>query len=156
MRLPDKEVDMRRRRWIVAVAAVFLVISQISVLAQECTREVSLGEELIRELWSNIKVCNMSVLEKKIAPGFQSVHENGARDREEELKLLKKLNLGEYTLSNFKVTHVGPVIIVSYFASAQETIEGKRLSIKPAARLRNPFVASFVDYPLELERNSKG
>jgi len=33
------------------------------------------------------------------------------------------------------VTHVGPVIIVSYFASAQETIEGERLSIKPAARL---------------------
>jgi len=33
------------------------------------------------------------------------------------------------------VTHVGPVTIVSYFASAPETIEGKRLSIKPAARL---------------------
>ena len=40
---------MRRRRWVVAIAAVFLVISQISVLAQECTREVNLGEELIHE-----------------------------------------------------------------------------------------------------------
>ena len=77
----------------------------------------------------------MSALEKKIAPGFQSVHEDGTRSREEELKLLQELNLGEYTLSDLKVTQVGPVIIVSYFVSTEETIEGKRLSTSPAARL---------------------
>jgi len=81
------------------------------------------------------KTQNISALEKKIAPGFQSIHEDGASDAEAELKLLKELNLGEYTLSNFKVTQVGPAIIVSYFVSVEETIEGKRLSREPAARL---------------------
>jgi len=70
-----------------------------------------------------------------MAPGFQSIHEDGARDAEEELKLLKQLNLGDYTLSNFKVTEVGPTMIVSYFVSVVETIDAKCLSIEPAARL---------------------
>jgi len=117
------------------MTVVFLVIFQSSVVVQERTTEFSLGEDLVRELWNDFKTQNMSALENKIAPGFQSVHEDGTRDAEAELKLLKELNLGEYTLSNFKVTQVGPAIIVSYFVSVQETIEAKRLSTKPAARL---------------------
>ena len=117
------------------MTVVFLVISQRGVIAQERTAELNLGEDLVRELWNDFKTQNISALEKKIAPGFQSIHEDGASDAEAELKLLKELNLGEYTLSNFKVTQVGPAIIVSYFVSVEETIEGKRLSTKPAARL---------------------
>jgi len=125
---------MNLGKLVVIMTVVFLVIFQSGVVAQERTTEFSLGEDLVRELWNDFKTQNMSALENKIAPGFQSVHEDGARDAEAELKLLKELNLGEYTLSNFKVTQVGPVIIVSYFVSVQETIEGKRLSTKPAAR----------------------
>jgi len=120
---------------VVMMTVVFLVISQRGVIAQECTTELNLGEDLVRELWNDFKTQNISALEKKIAPGFQSIHEDGARDAQAELKLLKELNLDEYTLSNFKVTQVGPTIIVSYFVSVEETIEGKRLSTKPAARL---------------------
>ena len=120
---------------VVMITVVFLVISQRSVIAQERTAELNLGEDLVRELWNDFKTQNISALEKKIAPGFQSIHEDGARDAQAELKLLKELNLDEYTLSNFKVTQVGPTIIVSYFVSVEETIEGKRLSTKPAARL---------------------
>jgi len=117
------------------MTVVFLVICQSGVIAQECTTELNLGKDLVRELWNDFKTQNMSALESKIVPGFQLIHEDGARDAEAELKLLKELNLGEYTLSNFKVTQVGPAIIVSYFVSVEETIEGKRLSIKPATRL---------------------
>ncbi len=120
---------------VVVMTIVFLVISQSGVIAQGSTTELALGEDLVRELWNDFKTQNISALEKKIAAGFQSIHEDGARDAEAELKLLRELNLGQYTLSNFKVTQVGPAIIVSYFVSAEETIEGKRLSTKPAARL---------------------
>lgn len=120
---------------VVIMTVVFLVICQSDAIAQECTTELNLGEDLVRELWNDFKMQNMSALESKIAPGFQSMHEDGARDAQAQLKLLKELNLGEYILSNFKVTQVGPAIIVSYFVSAEETIEGKRLSTKPAARL---------------------
>jgi len=120
---------------IAIMTVVFLVICQSGVIAQESTTELNLGEDLVRELWNDFRTQNISALESKIAPGFQSIHEDGARDAEAQLKLLKELNLGEYILSNFKITQVGPAIIVSYFVSAEETIKGKRLSNKPAARL---------------------
>ena len=126
---------MNVAKLLVMMTIVFLVISQRGVIAQDSTTELSLGQDLVRELWNDFKTQDISALESKIAPGFQSVHEDGARDARAELKLLKELNLGEYTLSNFKVTQVDPAIIVSYFVSVEETIEGKRLSSKPAARL---------------------
>jgi len=126
---------MNLGKLVVIMTVVFLIICQSSVIAQESTTEFSLGEDLVRKLWSDFKTQNISALESKIAPGFQSIHEDGARDAETELNLLKELNLGQYTLSNFKVTQVGPAIIVSYFVSVEEVIEGKRLSTKPAARL---------------------
>ncbi len=126
---------MNVRKLAAIMTVVFLVICQSGVIAQGSTTELALGEDLVRELWNDFKTQNISALEKKIAPGFQSIHEDGARDVEAELKLLRELNLGEYTLSNFKVTQVGPAIIVSYFVSAEETIDGQRLSTKPAARL---------------------
>ena len=101
----------------------------------ESVAELSFGKKLVRRLWNDIKARNMEAIEKWITPGFQSIHQDGARDREAEIKLISGLDLGEYTLSNFKVTQVGPVIIATYFVSVEETIAGKRLSKKPAARL---------------------
>ncbi len=89
----------------------------------------------MREIWAEIKAQNWSVVESKIAPGFQSVHADSARNREVQIKLLKNLNLGEYTLSNFETTRNGSVIIVTYFAAAKETIAGEKVSSKPTMRL---------------------
>jgi len=93
------------------------------------------GEKMERQMWADIKARNWAAVESKIAPGFQSVHQDGARDREAEIKLIKGLNLGQYILSNFKVTQNGPVIIVTCSVAVEETIGGKRLSARPAARL---------------------
>jgi len=49
--------------------------------------------------------------------------------------VVKGLKLGEYTLSDIKITQDGPVIVATYFVSVEETINGKRLSKKPAARI---------------------
>lgn len=91
----------------------------------------SVGEELVPQLWSDMKERNV----ESIAPGFQSVHQDGMRDREAELKLIEGLNLGEYTLSDFNVTQAGSVIIATYCVSVEETIAGERLSREPTPRL---------------------
>lgn len=93
------------------------------------------GEKLVRELWLNIKNNNWDVLENKIAYVFQSIHEDGARGREEEINLLTNLNLGEYTLVDFKTTQNENVVVVTYTVAVQETIERKVLPIAPAERL---------------------
>jgi len=107
-----------------------------TVLAnQEVAAEKGLGEKLLLQLWTDMKKPDMEAIEKTIAKGFQSVHQYGSNNREQEIKLIKGLKLGKYTLSNIEITRNGPVIIATYFVSVAETIKGDRLTKKPAPRL---------------------
>lgn len=114
---------------------VFVAVNLAGSIDGAIAGDQGIGEQLVRQVWADMKAGNMEALEGYTAPGFQSIHEDGARSRDTELQLIKKLNLGTYTLSNFKVTESGPVITVTYFVSVEETIKGERLSSKPAARL---------------------
>ena len=88
-----------------------------------------------RQMWADFKAKDWKAVESKIADGFQSIHPDGARDRAGEIALIKNLNLGEISLSNFKSTVNGDNIVVTYLIAVQETIDGKQLSRKPAPRL---------------------
>ena len=102
---------------------------------QEIATEEGLGEKLLRQLWIDMAKADMDVIEKTIAKGFQSVHQYGSNNRDQEIKLIKGLKLGKYSLSNIKITQNGPVIVATYVVSVEETITEKRLSKKPAPRL---------------------
>jgi hypothetical protein len=93
------------------------------------------GERLERQLWEDMKTFNLDALEKKLAPEFQSVHNDGPRNRTGELELIKNLHLGKYTLSNFKTSHQGDTIIVTYTTSADESIDARHLTGRPSNRL---------------------
>ena len=115
---------------------LIFVFTALTVLAhQEVATDSVLGEKLLRQLWADMKKPDMEVIEKTIAKGFQSVHQFGSNNREQEIKLIKGLNLGKYTLSNIEITRNGPVIVATYFVSVAETIKGKRLLKTPAPRL---------------------
>src|SRR5205807_3817394 len=93
------------------------------------------GEKMERQMWADFKAKEWKVVESKIAEGFQSIHPDGPRDRAGEISLIEHLNLGEFTLSNFKSTVNGDNIVVTYTITVQETIDQKRLSAKPTQRL---------------------
>ena len=112
-----------------------LFASQTVLADQEVATEKSLGEKLLLQLWSDMEKPDMEAIEKTISKGFQSVHQYGSSDREQEIELIKGLKLGEYSLTDIKITQDGPVIVATYFVSVAETIEGKRLSKKPAPRM---------------------
>jgi len=118
---------------ITVIALMFL--APAAMADQKAGHEKELGEKLLRQLWADIKESDMVAIEKKIAKGFQSVHQYGAANREQEIKLLKGLKLGKYILSNIRITRNGPVIVATYLVSVEETIKGKRLTKKPAPRL---------------------
>ena len=84
---------------------------------------------------ADIKAKNWNAVENRIADGFQSVHPDGPRDRVGEIALLKKMNFGDFTLSNFKSTVVGDNIVVTFTMTVAQTIDGKQLPPKPAYRL---------------------
>ncbi|MBX6325993.1 MAG: nuclear transport factor 2 family protein [Chthoniobacterales bacterium] len=88
-----------------------------------------------RQMWADFKAKDWAAVERKIASGFQSIHPDGARDRAGEIALIKNLNLGEFTLSNFKSTVNGDNIVVTYMIAVHETIDQERLGTKATPRL---------------------
>ena len=50
-------------------------------------------------------------------------------------RLLKQMNFGNFTLSNFKSTTIGDNMVVTFTMWVAETIDSKRLPAKPAYRL---------------------
>lgn len=114
-----------------ALLVIFAFIAFISAQSGK----VSEGEQLEKQLWADFKAKNWSAIESRIATGFQSVHEDGARDREGELRLIKNLNISDYDLADFKVTQSGDAIMVTYRVSTQETIDKTQLSPEGSPRL---------------------
>ena len=93
------------------------------------------GEELLNNLWAATKSGDAGRQAKLYAKAFQSIHDDGGRDRAQELALLKKAKIGDYTLSDIKITEQGPVIVATYFVDVAETLVGQRLPDRKAARL---------------------
>jgi hypothetical protein len=134
-RVPSK-IPFPFNAHVLAVVLCF-ILSAVWLRAEEtpAAPEASQGEKLEREMAADIKAKNWNAVESRIADGFQSVHPDGPRDRAGEIALLKKMNLGDFTLSNFKSTVVGDNIVVTFTMTVAQTIDGKQLPPKPAYRL---------------------
>jgi hypothetical protein len=92
------------------------------------------GEKMEKQMWEDIKAKNWKAVESKIADVFQSVHPDGARDRANEISLIKNLNVGQIEFNDFKSTINGDNVVVTYMISVQETIDLEKLPTKPTPR----------------------
>lgn len=125
--------------------ALPLAVIMISFLMTSCGNSVenqkktetdkNLGEKLVKNVWENFKNKQYDSLEKMMANEFQSVHDFGAKNKDEELQLIKGLDISSYVLSDINITQNGSVIVTTYKVSVEETINGERLSKDPASRL---------------------
>lgn len=138
------------------LVAVTLVLSSMPALADQCAAaDTALGEQLLRQLWAQMKNADVEMLQQTTAAGFQSVHQNGARTRAEEMALIEGLQLGDYTLSDIRITRNGPVMVATYGVAVAETIDGKRLTKKPAPRL-SVFVQTDTGWQWMAHANLRG
>jgi len=114
-----------------------LCIFSFSLFAfSEAAEDVdSTGRKLVQQLWVNFKTNNWEEIEKQMGSGFQSVHQDGTRGKDAQLELLKGLDLSDYTISDYTVTAEGPVIIVTYKITVEETLAGTRLPERTVMRL---------------------
>ncbi len=128
-------VRRRHNRWgcFALVALASLASCVVYVAAQE--EDAALGEQLVRQFWEAIRTEDVKTLEAILAPGFQSTHEDGTRDREAELALCADIDIDEYELTDFMTTRQGATIIVTFLASVEETLEGFRTTTTPAPRM---------------------
>ena len=93
------------------------------------------GERLYRSLIAEITACNWPAVDAMFAPGFQSAHADGARDRATEIQTIMDEKIADCILSNFKVTQSGNCLVVTHTQSVVETIDGKRLPGQSSPRL---------------------
>jgi len=114
-----------------------LFIFSFSLFAfTETTENIdSIGKKLVQQLWVDFKTNNWEEIEKQMGSGFQSVHQDGTRDKDAQIELIKGLDLGDYTISDYTVTAEGPVIIVTYKITVEETLAGTRLPERTVMRL---------------------
>jgi hypothetical protein len=121
--LPITEADMKYIRTV-----LFSAVLVLGVCTANAGDTMTEGEKLERKMWTMIMAGNMAAIESMIAPGFQSVHGDGARDRDAEIALLKGLDPLKVQFSDFKVTEQGDTVIVTYSVSVAETIDGQSLT----------------------------
>lgn len=96
--------------------------------------DISKGETLERQRWEYIKNHNWKALDNLLAPYFQMALYDGARNKEQAMILIKTMDIGDYTLSDFVITEGPNIAVVTYRIALSETIEGQRLSSR-ASRL---------------------
>ena len=119
----------------VGVALVLAVLLVVTIGTWATEDSAALGEQLVRAFWDAIWTEDVVALEAILAPGFQSIHEDGTRNRDEELALCAGLDIDEYTLSDFVTTRQGAAIVVTFMASVEEMLAGVRTTSVPAARM---------------------
>ncbi len=101
----------------------------ILVFGATASADEELGEKLVRQFFADVKAGNLISIEKTLAEGFQATHSFGPLDRAGELRLIRGIKLGDYKLSNFKTTHQGPVMVVTFKVNApDEVLDGKRVA----------------------------
>jgi hypothetical protein len=123
------------KKLMIVMVCVLMLLGSAKVVCAEGVTDRQLGEILLKEVWDAMKTKNMDLLGRKLAEGFQSVHLDGARNRQQELDLMSALNITDYSLSDIKVTRTGPVLVVTYMVSVEETIDGKKLLGEPTLRM---------------------
>lgn len=87
------------------------------------------------ELWGYARDKKFDKLETWFAPDYQLINEHGAKGRKAALEAIRKYDLSDFRLSDFKVARTGPVVVLSYFAEVAETIDGKRIQKLKAPRV---------------------
>jgi hypothetical protein len=97
--------------------------------------DLALGQRQVEKLWAAFARPDLDALDRFVAPGFQSLHEDGARDWAEERTLVADLKLTPYALFDYKVTRQGDVLLITYRCSVGETIAAARLAKTSTPRL---------------------
>jgi len=107
----------------------------------------TLGQQQVEKLWADFAKPDLDSLDQLVAPGFQSLHEDGARNWAQERKLVAELKLSPYILSDYRITRSGTTLVVTYQCKVGETIAAARLAKEATPRL-DVFVQSGNEWKL--------
>jgi hypothetical protein len=118
-----------------ALIPVLAVSQPGDVFGTKTLTDNALGQQQVERLWADFAQPDLAALDKFVAPGFQSLHEDGARDWPQERLMVAELKITPYVLSNYKVTRNGDLLLVTYQCQVGETIAAAQLAKESSPRL---------------------
>lgn len=119
----------------VKLFCMFALICSVALPLHAASPDESTGRSLVESLYAHMKAGEIGALKAMMPEGFQSIHQDGARSRSQEVSLMKKLHMAGFKISDVAVSRSGNALIVTYAVAAGETIGGERLSEVPAPRM---------------------
>ena len=116
------------------IVLISLILAIVIIFSCDNKTEQVDGEVLVKEVWKAMKDGNIDFIKNVMDPAFLSIHSDGSRSCDEEIKLIKGLHMGDYNLTDFVVTKNGNTMNVAYFVEVTETID-EVVHTKKSARL---------------------
>jgi hypothetical protein len=122
---------------LLAVALVYPLRASNTVASApvDTSPDAALGQQQVEKLWAAFAQPDLAALDRFVAPGFQSLHEDGARDWAQERLLVAELKLTPFILFGYKVSRHGDVLVVTYQCKVGETIGDAQLAKVSTPRL---------------------
>lgn len=123
------------KKWILGSFTVFLFTFFTSTWAAS-NAEFSDVEKLLNNWFTAMKDGDLDKAGSFLSPQFLSLHTDLiTRNKDEEIALIKNLNMKSFKLSDFKFSKSGDVLVVTFINTGSEMIDGKPTSSKPAGRI---------------------
>ena len=83
------------------------------------------GTSLLRRFWEDRQTGNSARASTYMDSHFQSVYYFGALDKSGELNVIENLHMEDFVLSKLVETRDGSLMILTYIAQVQETLNGE-------------------------------
>ena len=107
-----------------AMTALFATIA-VSIAAPD--KDAMMAKE--KAAWQAFKDKNAADFKKVVDKDFRGVYAEGISDMEKELSDMQKWDMKSFAISDFKVTSIGPNLVIStYKVKVEGTYDGKDMS----------------------------
>lgn len=123
------------RKWILVCVSFVMVSFSLSVWATG-DHDYQTAQATIQNWFAAMKDDQLDKAASFLSPQFVSIHTDRiVRDKQQEMNLIKKLQMKQYLLSNFKFSRSGDAIVVTYFDQGAEKIDNEPIAPKAAGRM---------------------
>lgn len=123
------------KKWILATVA-FIFVSFVSNVWANTSSDNKAAQATIENWFAAMKSDDMQKAGSYLLPQFVSIHTDKiVRNKDQEMDLIKNLHMKSYLLSNFKFSHSGDAIVVTYMDKGSEQIDNKSIDEKAAGRM---------------------
>jgi hypothetical protein len=121
------------KKWIFTLFTFVFLSSMTSAWAGS---DDQAAQATIENWFTAMKNGQMDKASEFLAPEFVSIHTDGiVRNKEQEMKLIKNLNMKDYQLSNFKFSQSDNTMVVTYMDKTTEKIDNKSVGKAAAGRM---------------------